>query len=154
FAAADRRPRQAYQARRQAPRRNAGRGGRSRSAGYDDSPQGPDPHCGPDVPACALSLQIKRLVVRAWPPRQQRTIGLPPRVSRIAEAVGDRIAAVAAEVLQRHLHPRRGLAALVFGEVEHALDLHHGIAIKPGLDDLGDRLLALDQALQDAVELI
>ena len=41
----------------------------------------------------------------------------------LAELIDDRIAAIAAEIPGRNLHAGRGLAALVLGEIEHALDL-------------------------------
>src|SRR6185436_12138347 len=60
----------------------------------------------------------------------QRTIGRRQRLAGIAEAVHDRIAPVAAKILQRHLDAGRRLPALVFGEVEHAFDLRHGFAVE------------------------
>src|SRR5215510_7615342 len=58
---------------------------------------------------------------------EQRAVRSGERRAGIAEAVDDRIAAVAAEILQRHLDPGRRLPALVFGQMEHALDFHHGV---------------------------
>src|SRR5438128_323635 len=83
---------------------------------------------------------------------EQRAVGLRQRRAGIAEAVDDRIAAVAAEIPQRHLDAGRRLPALVLGEVEHARDLHHGLALEAGLDDLCDWLLVLDEPLKDAIE--
>ena len=83
---------------------------------------------------------------------QQRLVRLRGDLALIAEAVDDRIAAVAAEILAGHLHAGRGLAALVFGEVEQPLDLLDGLEIVPAGDDLGDAHLALDEAAQDVVE--
>src|SRR3954465_1454420 len=80
---------------------------------------------------------------------QQRTIGRRQRLAGIAEAVHDRITPGAAENLYRPLDAGRRLPALVFGEVEHAFDLRHGLAVKAIRDDLRDRLLALDQSLED-----
>jgi hypothetical protein len=76
------------------------------------------------------------------------------RLAGIAESVHDRIAPVAAEILQCHLDAGRRLPALVFGEVEHAFDLRHGLAVEAIRDDLRDRLLALDQSLEDGIEYI
>src|SRR6185369_71567 len=46
-----------------------------------------------------------------------------PLLPRRLEAVGDRIAPIAAEGAAGDLHARRRLAPLVFGEVQHAPDL-------------------------------
>src|SRR5262245_59956021 len=82
----------------------------------------------------------------------QSTVGRGQWRTGIAEAVDDGVAAVAAEIPQRHLDAGGRLPALVLGKIQHALDLHNGPAIKTLLDDLGDRLLALDQTLEDLVE--
>ena len=83
----------------------------------------------------------------------QLLVGLGQRLAGVAEAVGDRIAAVAAEIPRRDLHARRRLPALVFGEVEQPLDPRHHLGrSKPAATIVGERLLALDQALQDVVE--
>src|SRR5262249_12509209 len=82
----------------------------------------------------------------------QGGIGLRERRAGIAEAVDDGVAAVAAEVLQRHLDAGRRLPALILGEIEHALDLHDRLALEAVLDDLRDRLFALDQPFEDLIE--
>src|SRR6266487_6132122 len=82
----------------------------------------------------------------------QRAVGLGQRCAGIAEAVDNGVAAVAAEIPQRHLDAGGRLPALVLGEMQHALDLHDRFAIEALLDDLGDRLLALEQTLEDLVE--
>src|SRR5262245_17231963 len=86
------------------------------------------------------------------PALDQRAVGLRQRCPGVAETVDDRVAAVAAEILQRHLDAGRRLPALVLGEVEHAGDLHDGLAVEAFGDDRGDRLLALDQPFEDGVE--
>ena len=71
-----------------------------------------------------------------------------------AEAVGDRIAAVAAEGAAGDLDAGRRLAALVFGQIEHAPDpAHRGLVIALG-DDLLHRHLAFHQAFQDRIQLV
>ena len=72
-------------------------------------------------------------------------LGLGKHGPGIAKAVGDRIAPVAAEILQCHFDTRGRLPALVFGEVDHTVDPQDGFSIKPGGDDLGDRLFTLDR---------
>ena len=69
------------------------------------------------------------------------------------EEVGDRVAAVAAEIALADLDPGRRLAALVFGAQQLALDVgdqRFGLAGRGG--GFGDRQLALDQRLEDPVE--
>src|SRR5262249_31432092 len=83
---------------------------------------------------------------------RELAVGLRQRRAGIAEAVDDGVSAVAAEILQRHLDPRRRLPALVFGKMQYALDLHDRLAVETFGDDLGDRLLALDQTLEDLIE--
>src|SRR5499433_3358413 len=82
----------------------------------------------------------------------QRVVGLGQRRAGIAEAVDDGVAAVAAEILERHLDAGRRLPALILGEIEHALDLHDRLAVEAVLDDLGDRLFAFDQTFEDLIE--
>src|SRR5215813_12880732 len=82
----------------------------------------------------------------------QRVVGLGQRRAVIAEAVDDGIAAVAPEILQRHLDAWRRLPALVLGEIEHALDVHDRLAVEAVLDDLGNRLFAFDQTFEDLIE--
>src|SRR6516165_4933234 len=60
-------------------------------------------------------LEIERVAVAGSALRQERGIRLRQRCACIAEAIGDRVAAVAAEILERHLDPGSGLAALVLG---------------------------------------
>ena len=62
-----------------------------------------------------VGLGAKRTFTGHRRPRRRRR----SRAARL-EAVGDRIAPVAAEVAARDLHARRRLAALVLGDVEHA----------------------------------
>src|SRR3546814_7612123 len=52
------------------------------------------------------------------------------RASPRPKTVGDRIAAVAAEVAGRQLDPRRRLAALIFGEHQQAFDPRHRVAVE------------------------
>src|SRR5688572_18729886 len=75
--------------------------------------------------------------------------------ARIAVAVGDRIAAAEAERLLGNLDARCRLPALVFGDVEHPLDLLDECKVETALrapDDLGYPQLFLDQPLEDLVE--
>src|SRR5215813_6424752 len=81
---------------------------------------------------------------RPLPAFDQGAVGLGQRLPGVAEAVDDRIAAVATEILERDLDAGRRLPALVLGEVEHAGDLHDGLPVEALGDDRGDRLLALD----------
>src|SRR5215472_16821546 len=83
---------------------------------------------------------------------RELAVRLPQRRTGIAEAVDDRVAAVAAEILQRHLDAGRRLPALVLGKMQHALDLHDCLAVEAFRHDLGDRLLALDQTFEDLIE--
>src|SRR5262249_25482013 len=57
-------------------------------------------------------------------------VGLRQRRAGIAEAVDNRVAAVAPEILQRHLDPGRRLPALVLGKMQHALDLPDCLAVE------------------------
>src|SRR5581483_6765060 len=102
--------------------------------------------------ARAETLEVERFVPAGSGGLKQRLVRLGQWRARIAEAVNDRVAAVAPEVLQRHLHPRAGLAPLVLGDMQQALDPHHGIAIKTGSNDCSDRFLTLHQPLQDRIE--
>src|SRR6187402_2000916 len=71
---------------------------------------------------------------------------------RVAEGVGDRIAAVAAEIARAELDPGRGLPALVFGDIEQLFDaLDRGRVVAFGYDLLEGHFL-LDQAFENAVE--
>src|SRR5207244_1434947 len=74
--------------------------------------------CPPYAPALVTSArriastttrsEIDRLVARhRLPSAQQRAVGLRQRGAGIAEAIDDRIATVAAEVLERDLDARR-----------------------------------------------
>src|SRR5262250_2000707 len=71
------------------------------------------------TPADALYIRFlsRFLVVERFAFRggalQQRGVRLRQRCAGFAEAVDDGVAAVAAEILQRHFHPGGGLAALV-----------------------------------------
>src|SRR5258705_6011423 len=85
---------------------------------------------------------------------EQRAVRLGQYLTGIAKAIDDRIAPVAAEIPQRHLHARRRLAALVFGKVEHARDPRHCLLVEARIDDRRNGLLALDQPLEDRVERI
>src|SRR5688500_1332146 len=66
--------------------------------------------------------------------RLQGCIGPERRAALVAEAVDDRVAAIAPEILPCHLDARRCLTALVFGEVEQPLDLLHGLGLVPSPD--------------------
>src|SRR6476660_8261970 len=79
-------------------------------------------------------------------------VGDERRSAGVAKPVGDWIAAVAAEVAQRDLDPGRRLTPLVLGHVEHALDPQNRVAVIALGNDIGDRLFAFDQALQDGIE--
>src|SRR3974390_1366035 len=74
----------------------------------------------PYVPGGQIVLIIEGFGLRCFA-RDQRNIGRRQRCARVAEAVGDWITAVAAEILQRYLHAGRRLTSLVFGDVEHTL---------------------------------
>src|SRR5690606_3160596 len=68
----------------------------------------------------------------------------PYRLAGIAEPVGDRIAAVAAEVAGGHLDAGSRLAAFVFGRVQkllHAFDRRPVVALG---NHLGNRVFAFD----------
>ena len=97
------------------------------------------------------ALKIKRFGLHRLA-GDERYIGLRDGCAGIAEAIDDRITAVAAEIAERYLHAGRGLPALVFGEIEHALDPQHGIAIDALCDDVGNRPFMLDEFFQNPVE--
>src|SRR3954452_7582251 len=98
--------------------------------------------CAPASGGAANSSEIEGFAL-GLVKRADGFVRLRQRGPGIAEFVHDRIAAVAAEIAQRDLDAWRGLAPLVFGQVEHAVDAQHQIAIKARRDDVGDRLLAL-----------
>src|SRR3954467_8062952 len=75
-----------------------------------------------------------------------------PRRHRIAEAVRDRQAAVAAERARRDADARRGLAALVLGLVDHSDDGPDPPRGQPLAHELLGVEVALDVAEQDPVE--
>src|SRR3954468_5730156 len=64
-----------------------------------------------------------------------------------AVAVGDGEAAVLAEGLGRDPHARRGLAALVLGQVDEADDPLHERRVEAGLYELAGRAVVLDVGL-------
>ena len=72
----------------------------------------------------------------------------------LAEPVRDRVAAIAPEAAAADLHAGRRLPAFVFGGVQHLLDAHHDRARRNGRRDLVDRLLLLDEARENRVELV
>ena len=74
--------------------------------------------------------------------------------SGIAKAIGDRIAPVPAEILQRHLDARGRLPALVFGKMDHAVDPQNGVSIETSGDDISDRLFAFNESLKDWIKLL
>src|SRR5262245_46326749 len=86
--------------------------------------------------ACPYSSEIERFALGRRVLRQ-RAVGLGQLRAGIAETVDDGIAAIAAEILQRHLDPGSCLPALVLGKMQHALDLHHRLAVEAFRDDLG-----------------
>ena len=67
--------------------------------------------------------------------RHQVLVGLRQRLAVVAKTVGDGIAAVAAKVLFGHLDAGRGLPALVFGDVEQAVDPRHHVGGETVRDD-------------------
>ena len=70
----------------------------------------------------------------------------------IPERIGDRIAPVAAEIAAADLHPRRRLAALIFGNIQQMLHpLDRGGIIAPRHRIL-EAAFPLHQAFQDAVQ--
>ena len=91
------------------------------------------------------------ILVAARPPASSPLSRRPaPRYPDLAgERVGDGIAAVAAEGAARDLHAGRGLAALVFGEVEHAPDPPHRGRVMALATISSTPQLLLDQAFQD-----
>src|SRR5437867_2053142 len=98
------------------------------------------------------ALSLERVRRGAAGARDQLLVGRGKRLAIVAEAVGDGIAAVAAKVLFRHLDARRRLPALVFGNVELPVDPRHHFGREAGCDDRGQRLLALDQPLENSVQ--
>src|SRR5664280_3182484 len=80
------------------------------------------------------------------------SFGLPEPADAVAEAVDDRVAAVAAESLAANLDARGRLPALVFGDVEQTLDAFDHLRRVAAGDDLVQGRLLLDQAMQYAVE--
>lgn len=73
-------------------------------------------------------------------------------ITPVAEAVGDGITPVAAEILPGDLHARRRLAALVFSDVEQVFDPVNGCLLMSAGDDLLRAHLLLDQAFENVVE--
>src|SRR5690242_5451201 len=67
-------------------------------------------------------------------------------------AVRDRQTAVLAERLARHAHTGGGLAPLVLVAVDHAGHAADGGLVEAARDELGDRQVVLDVALDDRVE--
>ena len=110
-------------------------GDRKRATGSDDKPYSSNRSA---VPACFFGAIDK----------SGGCAGTPG----VAEAVDDRIAAVAAEILRADLDARRRLAALVFGEIEQALDPAHRLRVVARGDRSGNSHLLLDEAVQDVVE--
>jgi hypothetical protein len=71
----------------------------------------------------ALIFALPRTLPPIRGPRARPAfVGLGQRFAGFAKAVGDGIAAVAAEILLRHLDAGRRLPPLVFGDVEQAID--------------------------------
>src|SRR5580704_17436040 len=98
------------------------------SSGFRSVDLALSPHAGrgtPCPPDHGAPLQIERLAVRRGAGGEQREVGLRQRRAGIAETVGDRIAAIAAEILERYLDAGRGLPALVFGEIDEARSEEH-----------------------------
>src|SRR5690242_12351529 len=83
---------------------------------------------------------------------EQRLVRLGQGRPGIAKSIDDGIAAVAAEILQRHLHSRGGLPTFVLSEVQHALNPLYRFTVETFLDDLRNRLLPLHQTLEYRVE--
>src|SRR5712671_3373118 len=100
----------------------------------------------------ALALKVESFGLARRAGLEQGAVRFRQWRAAVAEAIDDRIAAVAAEIPQRHLDAGRRLPPLVFGEIEQAPDLEHDVAVEARGDDGGDRLLALDQPFQDLVE--
>src|SRR6476659_7573961 len=82
----------------------------------------------------ATELRTETRRVRRRRPRRPPRTGCGYRLCEpwglrhgLPELVGDGIAAVAAEVAGGDLDARRGLAALVLGEIEQPLHLLHGL---------------------------
>src|SRR5882762_11845443 len=90
------------------------------------------------------TLAVESLYRPAAGAGNQRFVGFRQRLGGIAKLVGDGIAAVAAEILLGDLHARSGLAPLVLGDVEQAIDPRHHLAIEPRSHDRCQRLLTLD----------
>src|SRR6185437_9146947 len=72
----------------------------------------------------------------------------------VGEAVRDWIAPVAAEGAARDLYARRGLAALVFGAVEHTPDAPHRGFVMAARHDLVHRHFVLDKTFENVVEFV
>ena len=68
------------------------------------------------------ALAVECFGRRASGTRDQLFVGFGQRLAGIAKAVGDGIAAVAAEIAARHLDARCRLPPLVFGNVEQAIE--------------------------------
>ena len=108
-----------------------------------EEPSKPDPNrqvrsVGPTfLPATRRRcLEIERFGLARRAGLEQRAVRLRHRRAGVAEAVDDRITAVAAEILQRHLDAGRRLPALVFGEIEQPPDLEHDVAVEARGDDV------------------
>jgi hypothetical protein len=66
--------------------------------------------------------------------------------------VGNRIAAVAAEIAGRDLHAGRRLPPLVFGNVEQMFDPVNEVAVVAALFDIAGPPFPFDQAFQNVIE--
>src|SRR5258707_4514740 len=82
----------------------------------------------------------------------QLFVGFRQRLAGIAKLVGDGIAAVAAEILLGDLDAPGGLAPLVLGDVEQAIDPRHHLAIETRSHHRCQWLLTLDPAVPDRVQ--
>src|SRR5262249_49770665 len=92
-------------------------------------------------------------VITPGPSRRNRPRKRRQLVPLAAESIDDGIAALPADQTGRDLDAGRRLAALVLGGFEQTPHPVHGCEIMTLGRDLVGRKIALDQALQDGVEL-
>ncbi len=104
----------------------------------------------PGIPTCSgypdrCGLFVEPLARPCLSARRDGGVRDLRREAGVAEAVDDRIAPVAAEILRADLDPRRRLAALVLGEIEELFDPLHRLRVITLGNDVGDPHLLLDQ---------
>src|SRR5208283_5020469 len=109
----------------------------------------------PPLARCArrpCASLLESLARSGLPTRRDRRVRRLGWQAGVAEAVDDRVAPVAAEILWPDLDARRRLPALVFGEIEELFDSAHRVRVVALRDDVGDPHLLLDQTVENAVK--